>query len=243
MTLWFGSFLLSRQYPLGGVLPWVARMGWMMFFPLWFVLATPILRAKTGMADESGFRPSDSVRIAGLVNRARKSPLRRSHWWMFALAAIAGLAAISARALGAPFENDGLQRAWLMQLAGYASQVLLIAAILPWVLRRMLLEPEPLDAAGNPDLAQMYDSLRDAKILGLFWMLGIAMPLVFATAFSVMCWTGIGEYAAWIGAIGGSCIGIAGAGFGVVMGMRRMRIAEFKRDLDRQARANSSGPS
>lgn len=237
LTLWLGCAL---QAPRSNIRAFaiVARYSWVMFFPLWFGLAMPIAQLATTQQAAAGL-PHGNVRVASLVNRARKHPIARRQWLLAGTLGLLGLAALGSRWFGEPFADERARTAFLWQLAGQAGLLALVALVLPFSLRRMLLEPEPLDAHGNPKLQRMYDDLRTARARSLFWVLGVATPAMFATAFSIVAWTGIGELGGWLGALGGSAIGLCGATIGVISGLRRMRIAAFKQKLDAQGEQGS----
>ena len=92
----------------GAGAPWARRLasfGWMGFFPLWFVLAMPLLRHKHPAWGAGG--PLDAaraspLRTAALGNRERQSPIPRRLWLLPALLFLLGFSAIAARGL-APF--------------------------------------------------------------------------------------------------------------------------------------------
>lgn len=237
LLLWLGCTLQTTRSD-SKVFAFASQFAWALFFPLWFLLAMPIVRLATA-TPTTGNAPVAEVRVASLVSRARKHPISRGQWTLCVALWLAGLAALGARWFGGPFATEAARTAYLWQLATHAGLLALNALVLPFSLRRLLLEPEPLDAHGSPELQRMYDELRASRIQSLFWALGVALPAMFATAFAIVAWTGIGEIGGWIGGIGGSAIGLLGATIGALSGLRRMRIAEFKQRLDQQAKANS----
>lgn len=235
LLLWLGCTLQTTRSN-AKVFAFASQFAWVLFFPLWFLLAMPIVRVTMATPVTAG-APTAEVRVASLVSRARKHPIPRGLWTLCATLWLAGLAAIGTRWFGGPFATDAARNAFLWQLASHAFLLALNAFLLPFCLRRMLLEPEPLDAHGSPELQRMYDELRASRIKSLFWVLGVAMPAMFALAFAIVAWTGVGEIAGWIGAIGGTAVGLGGATIGALSGLRRMRIAEFKQRLDQQTSA------
>jgi predicted permease len=87
---------------------------------------------------------------------------------------------------------------------------------LPRVLRSMLREPEPMDAAGSRDLAELYAAQRRRRVLGMFWLNGVAGPLVIGGIFALVTWfPNSGAILGIIGGVGGTALGIAGAVFGL----------------------------
>ncbi len=230
LSLWLGCTLQTTRSD-AQIFAVASQFAWVLFFPLWFWMAMPIVRLAVTPPPEVG-APAVEIRVASIVSRARKHPIPRSMWAMCATLWLAGLAAIGSRWFGEPFADDAARTAFLWQFAIQLGLVALNAIVLPFCLRRMLVEPEPLDAHGSPELQRMYDELRTSRIKSLFWMLGIAMPAMFASGFAAAAWTGTRELGGWIGAIGGSAIGLSGAAIGALSGLRRMRIAEFKQRLD-----------
>lgn len=241
LALWLGAVLASVNIG-SQTLAIVARFTWVLFFPLWFLFAVPLLRAKNAAWFRTGAPASNEpVRAARLDNRARTSPVGRSHWLALGLIGGAFLAAILARGLVGPFESDSDRSRWLVFAGSYLLVIVMVAAVLPVSLRMLLSEPEPMDAGGSPELARMYDAHRTAKIRGLFYLLGVGMIVLFGVCMSLAAWLPFGEIAGWIGGLGGSALGIAGAWFGVVMAIHRMRITQFKATL--QGPQHPAGPS
>ena len=55
-----------------------------------------------------------------------------------------------------------------------SSLALVELLVLPRILRSMLLEPEPMDAAGSAEFAGLYARQRRRRVLGMFWLMGVA---------------------------------------------------------------------
>ncbi|MBM4224050.1 MAG: hypothetical protein FJ167_04500, partial [Gammaproteobacteria bacterium] len=55
-------------------------------------------------------------------------------------------------------------------------------------LRRTLSEPEPMDAAGSPELAELYAAQRRKRVLGLFWGSGVVLPLCIGSVSVLQAW-------------------------------------------------------
>lgn len=239
LALWLGALLAGanlRSEPLA----LLARFAWVMFFPLWFLLAMPLVRAKNPSWAPFGATPS-AVRTASLSDRSRASPIRRSHGLVAGAACVLLLAGIAARG-AVPFESEALRGRWLLSLGTYAATLLAVALAVPWALRLALREPEPIDPEASLELARRYQGYRDAKILALFWLLGAALPLFHGACLAVAVWLPGGSVLAWVGAAGGSALGLAGAWLGVSLGLRRARIAEFREELARARTAPRSHP-
>jgi hypothetical protein len=231
--------------------PWATFFSWPLFFPLWFGLAMPLIRAKNpgwGLANQEALGGSGAVRTASLVNRERESPVTGAMWAMAIVANIAGIAAIAARGL-MPFPMESLGAG--DEAAGAAQRVqwLLFLGLsclgpigllwLPQMLRSMRTEPEPMDAAGSRELADLYAAQRRRRVLGVFWINGVAGSLAIAGTFALAVWfPDLGGWWGVVGGIGGSVVGIGGAIFGVRMSAERAKIAEVRARLE-QSRAAS----
>jgi hypothetical protein len=219
LLLWGTLAWLSTHHPEQAWLATLVRVGWIGYAPLWTMGTMRILALKQPAVDQG-----PSVRVATLFNRERLNPIQRWHWlilWGISLCLVVLILC-----------SPSPVRGWWA--AGYAAQVLLTAAILPWGLRLSLAEPEPMDAAASPALAQAYGEFRSAKLKALFWLLGVGMLALFGSAAALATWMPSGEWAAWLGALGGSSIGIAGAIVGVYFGSRRAKLAAYKAQLDQR---------
>ena len=224
---------------------WVANFSWVLFFPLWFGLAWPLIRARNpgGQGAMHGSEgASGTLRTASLVNRERRNPVTRGMWAIAAVASVAGAAAIAARGLMPfPLESSGpgdeasatAQRIQWMVFLGVSCMAPLGLLWLPVVLRSMLREPEPMDAAGSAELAALYDRQRRRRILGMFWLNGVVAPLVLGGIFALATWfPNVGGFWGIVGGVGGSALGIVGAVYGFMMTAERARIAEVRARLD-----------
>jgi hypothetical protein len=231
--------------------PWATFFSWPLFFPLWFGLAMPLIRAKNpgwGLANQEALGGSGAVRTASLVNRERESPVTRAMWAMAVVAHIAGIAAIAARGLMPfPMESSGAgdeaaataQRLQWQLFLGLSCLGPIGLLWLPQMLRAMRTEPEPMDAAGSRELADLYAAQRRRRVLGMFWINGVAGPLAIAGTFALAVWfPNLGGWWGVVGGVGGSVVGIGGAIFGVRMSAERARIAEVRARLE-QSRAAS----
>lgn len=249
LAVW-GTFVLLT--PRFASAQWAATWSWPLFFPLWFGLAWPLIRAKSPHwegAMHGAEAASGAVRTASLVNRERLSPVTRWMWAVALLASVAGVAAIAARGLMPfPLESVGsgdeaaatAQRTQWWIFLGLSILGPLGLLWLPRVLRAMLREPEPMDAAGSRDLAELYAAQRRRRVLGMFWLNGVAGPLVLGGIFALVTWFPCSG-AIWgiIGGVGGTALGITGAVFGFMMTAERAKIAEARARLE-QSRAASA---
>lgn len=244
LVLWGGLALAGTRFAWAR---WAADSAWLLFFPLWVVFGWPVMRMKNPAIDASTYAHADVhgvMRTASLVNRERRSPVRRWMWVVAATVCIAGPLAIGLRAIwilpedqganAVPFGESADHLVWLLFLV---LSVLALADLLwlPRILKSMLLEPEPMDASGSPELAKLYARQRRRRVLGMFWLLGVAAPLLMSGIYTLAVWIPRGG-AMWgvIGGIGGSVLGIAGAVFGWRMAAERARIMELRARLDRQ---------
>lgn len=248
LAVWLGLVLVGRGLS-GGMI--IAGFWWPWFFPLWFGLAMPLIRAKNpgwGLAKQEALGGSGAVRTASLVNRERESPVTRAMWAMAVVANIAGIAAIAARGLMPfPMESSGAgdeaaaaaQRLQWQLFLGLSCLGPIGLLWLPKMLRSMRSEPEPMDAAGSRELADLYAAQRRRRVLGMFWINGVAGPLAIAGTFALAVWfPDLGGWWGVVGGVGGSVVGIGGGIFGVRMLAERARIAEVRTRLE-QSRAAS----
>lgn len=215
---------------------------WPLFFPLFFFLAAPAMRAKNpawGRAHQS----QPSVRTASITgDRARTSPVPRWVWVLAWSLCIAGILAIALRPiLGSMPDGDAgslVRKRWLVALVVAATAIPTLLLTLPLGIRAAMREPEPMDTARSPELARAYASLRNTKawfFAGLF----LTMAVVMTGAMAALAWVQTdqaGTALGWAGGIGGSLIGLAGAAGGIYMDTRRVRVNRLLRDLERDQR-------
>ncbi len=213
---------------------------WPLFFPLFFFLATPAMRAK----NPAWGRPHDAqpvVRTATLTgDRAHASPVPRWPWAVaWTLCALAVIA-IVIKPLIDEMPTGGLAelewKRWLIALLVALVCPASILLTLPRGIRVALREPEPMDVARTPELAAAYASLRNTKawfFAGLFLTMAVLMGAMMAA----LAWADTGEAGralGWAGAIGGSLIGLAGGAGGVYIDTRRVRVNKILRRLERE---------
>jgi hypothetical protein len=242
LVLWGASTYFSVRTP---GYQWATFLSWPLFFPLWFGLAMPLIRAKNpgwGLAEQGALGGSGAVRTASLVNRERQSPVTRAMWAAAIVANVAGIAAIAARGL-MPFPMESSAAGDAAAAAAQRLQWQLFLGLsclgpigllwLPQILRSMRTEPEPMDAAGSRELADLYAAQRRRRVLGMFWINGFAGPLAIAGTIALAVWfPNLGGWWGVVGGVGGSAVGIVGAIFGVRMSAERARIAEVRARLD-----------
>jgi hypothetical protein len=247
LVLWGVSTYFSVRTP---GYQWATFLSWPLFFPLWFGLAMPLIRAKNpgwGLAKQDALGGSGAVRTASLVNRERESPVTRAMWAVAIVANVAGIAAIAARGLMPfPMESSGAgdeaaaaaQRLQWQLFLGLSCLGPIGLLWLPQILRSMRTEPEPMDSAGSRELADLYAVQRRRRVLGMFWINGVAGPLAIAGTFALAVWfPDLGGWWGVVGGVGGTTVGVGGAIFGVRMSAERARIAEIRARLDRSRSA------
>lgn len=171
---------------------------------LWFRFAMPAIAAR-----DAGWRAPEGAeeRRASLTPRHVHHPVPRGAWlagWtLFALCA-------------------GVQ-VWAMTRGAHP---VLLLGLTWWIFmahfgaRHAVLEPEPLDSAGSPELAASYASARHLKAWG-FYALGLAGTLAFALVSALVVLDP--RTAGFVGAAFGTALGLAGALFGTVASIRRAR--------------------
>jgi len=258
LAIWVGLVLTGLRFNFAMV---IAGFWWPWFFPLWFFLAIPAIMAKNPYLRctvGSGSAAGD-IRTASLVNRERTSPVTRAMWAVPITLFVLILAAIAARGLlpfgVSPYPGDSAvdpeaarvvyaeseRSRWILSLVVFGSAFGFLLAILPRSLRRTLSEPEPMDAAGSPELAELYAAQRRKRVLGLFWGSGVVLPLCIGSFSVLQAWFPLnGSTWGLIGGIGGSILGICGAIFGTWMTVERAKIAEVRARLDASA-ASAAG--
>ena len=250
LAIWVGLVLTGLRFNFAMV---IAGFWWPWFFPLWFFLAMPAIVAKNphwGWTVGSG-SASGGVRTASLVNRERTSPVTRAMWAVPITLFVLILAAIAARGLlpfgVGPYPGNSaidpeaarvayaeVERSrWILSIVVFGSAFGFVLAILPRSLRRTLSEPEPMDAAGSPELAQLYAAQRRKRVLGLFWGTGVLLPACIGSFSVLQAWfPNAGSMWGLIGGIGGSVLGICGVIFGTRMTVERATISEVRARLD-----------
>jgi hypothetical protein len=240
LAVWGGLLLTSVQWPWAR---WAATFSWPLFFPLWFGLAWPLIRAKNPAREDAmdGRSQASPVRTASLVNRERTSPVTRGMWVAGTLMCLVGPVAIALRAVHLfPIESvDGAASLfespehvrWFVFLVVTAMTSLGLLW-LPRVLRSMLLEAEPLDAAGSRELSDLYAAQRRRRVLGMFWI-NVISPAAISFILALAVWfPDFGSMWGLVGALAGTVLGGMGAVFGFMMTAERAKIAEVRARLE-----------
>jgi hypothetical protein len=255
LAAWLGLLLMGLQLPYTNPLAHAHRHMWVAFFPLWFGLAMPLVRAKSFNLQPS-VHPSSatqsepdgpSVRSASLANRARDIPIRSWEWVLGISLSLACIVWIAMRGRY-PFANpEAIEpgqvsfHQWILALSTYAVCTAVQWFFVPFSLRLSYLEPEPLDSSGSSELQEMYRQHRRQKIRLLYWMIGVLLPAFLGIMVAWMVWWPEHfQIVGVVGAVGGSVLGIAGGIVGTLMSAQRMRIAEFKSRLDANANAGTT---
>lgn len=218
-----------------------SRMAWLLFFPLWFGLGMRAVVAKNpawGAVCQPGSAEGPPVRTASLKPRHRENPVRKWHWAVMVAATVVPLTFLAIRGTF-PFAPagpaaDAAHYRWALLTGIFGICMLITLPIVPLSIRMSLVEPEPLDPSGSSELEAMYTAERRKRILSLFWLLGVAQPIMLGALFNAMVWgvSASGRTLGIIGAVGGTCIGLAGSMLGIVATLHRVRIAEAKARLE-----------
>jgi hypothetical protein len=222
----------------------------MILLPLAVALLVPGRLASDAERTRLRARFVPLVIAASLVNRERQSPVTRGMWMLAIAACLAGPIAIGARGFwlfpmptgeaARPFMESTDHLVWSLFLV-LSALALVELLVLPRILRSMLLEPEPMDAAGSAELAVLYARQRRRRVLGMFWLMGVAAPLFMSSLYALITWfPADGATLGIIGGVGGSLLGLVGAVFGMTMSAERMKIAEVRARLERSGTAVQS---
>jgi hypothetical protein len=240
VALWGALTLIASQTRIPAF-DQIARMAWVLFFPLWFGLAMPTAIARNptfGGGLSGGCAIEPKTRTASLVPRTRENPIRTWHWLLMGLITAGTFAAMAAR--GAfPFGPDGpaadsARFRWALLTAIYAVTTLMTVLIVPYSISRSQMEAEPLDPKGSEELRTMYRDDRRARSQIIFWLIGVIQPLTIGWLFAVVVWNRFvsGQTMGLIGAIIGTGFGMTGAIFGIASAFRRIRIAKARTRLE-----------
>lgn len=216
MWLWTGAAVFVYIVLSVWLAPGVAYFMWMAFFPLWFILALPVLRAK-----DPGWGPISRppVRSARLERRD-VLPANVGLAW-FALTALWALLLLVA-VLGLTLQVSEPPQWWLLFFLAAAGGELWL---MHWALRRSLIEPEPVPENESAEIREARESFRKLKMLA--WFIAAAViVLVFSIPPVLLIWLGNGALtlAIIVGAGGGTAAGIAGGVFGAMADLRRAKI-------------------
>lgn len=196
----------------------VTHMTWVMCFPLWFGLANRIHVAKNpGLAI-----PQGPTRTASLKVREVESPIPTFAWTFLVLYVLAGATAIGV------LSPEMTILPWVMW-----SGALLWLGLTPWACKAMIQEPEPMDSGASEELAKAYEQGRNFRAWA-FFVAGLAAITLFQGV-AVLLVLGKQKLAIWIGAGGGTLVGLGGGIVGTLADARRAKVANLRHALENDA--------
>lgn len=215
--LWFATALAVGVYAL--LYRWqpaVAYFMWLAFFPLWFLLAMPVLNTRNAGWQQP---QRSAMRSASLLRRDQLPPGLRVGWLLLTLAWILLLAA---SVYGLLRDAAGSTHWWLLAFNLVAGAELWL---LHWSMRRSLIEPEPAVPDESDELRAAREDFRQFKLLGWFAIAAVMM-LIFSLPPLLLIWLGVDvlTLVIIIGAGGGTLVGIGGGVFGTIASIKRARI-------------------
>ena len=193
-----------------------AYMMWIIFFPLWFFLALPVLQAK-----DPGWQgvPRAPVRTATLIRRD-ELPAGLKRGWI--LLAGLWLVLLSMAVAGILVDAPGAELWWVLIFPIVAGGQ---AAGFYWAQRQSLTEPQPSAEHETPEIRAAREDLHNLK---LFAWIGVAAVCVvlFSVVGLILIWFGQPAMmvAIGIGAGGGVLGGIGGGVFGTMADLRRAKL-------------------
>jgi hypothetical protein len=187
---------------------WPSLVGTLGCILMWSLFAGPAMAAKNAAW---GNTAGTTTRSASLVPRHLADPISARAWgfgWaLFGVCALVTSWSISA---GAPAVLV-LGLGWWVGMAVFGA-------------KQNLLEAEPRNESGSDAVDESYRSLRAFRSWSFYW-LGLVGTVAFTfTATMVLLWPAT---SGMIGAILGTSLGGAGAIFGVMASLRRVRINEL----------------
>lgn len=217
LVLWFSTVAAVIVYLLLARLnPALAYFMWFMFFPLWFLLAMPLLQAR-----DPGWRPlaQDNVRSASLVRRDRLPSRLRVGW--IAITVLWGLL-LCVSVAGLALAVSQPAQWWLLFFNLAAGGELWL---LYWAMKRSMIEPEPAMPRESDALHAERENFHRFKLYGWF-VLASLMMLIFSLPPLLLIWYGNTAltWAIVVGAGGGTLIGIGGGVFGTIASIKRAKI-------------------
>ena len=223
----------SRKYTiglcLGGLVALLAHLGiyatalpvalktqtWVLFFPLWFLLAVPLLQARDP-GWMSAAKVQGSIRRAKLEDRFARPLAMRALWVGAALVWIAFIV------LATPFIQN--PQDWFKLPQVILLGVSLLSLLIGFLMCELLaLEPEPYAEHGTDLLAKKYFDFRRTRTL-LTYVLFVSCALLFETLALLLLMHSSPQLLAWVGALGGSVAGILGGVVGVWSSFRRAEL-------------------
>lgn len=207
-----------------------ARMAWVLCF-----LQMPLWQRYAQARDTSWGSPHATMtRTATLTDRSREVVVPMWPW----LVAWGVWVVLVVLALVGGWRHELPTRLW------YAVGVFLAIppmalAVGPWLVRLVTYEPEPMDSAQTPALAEAYQRHRHARCW-MFFALPVGFLLLFGGFAVVIAWFAtspraeqqIGLYGGILGAV----FGIGGGIAGTIFGLWRAKLNRMARDLSADGR-------
>lgn len=243
LAAWVGLLLISLQLPPAHPFATAWHQGWVLFFPLWFALAIPTVRAKNPMmltcGSDATVEMGEPTRTASLANRQKEPVLQRWEWMVGATLSLLCVAWIASRA-AYPFAIPGDKAPsqvtlmhWLLAFTTFTLVTLLQWSLLRVSIGLSSLEPEPLDTNGSEELIAMYRQHRHSKVRILYWTTGVVLPVFLGVMIGWMVWwPHQSRVLGMIGGLGGCVLGITGGVLGATMGLQRERINQTRAKLN-----------
>jgi len=215
--LWLSTGIAIAVYLLLSLWqPRIAYFMWFLFFPLWFLLAMPLLQAR-----DPGWRPlaRSNLRTASLERRDVLPPRLRAGW--IAIIGLWGLL-LCASVSGLAFVVSESRQWWLLFFNLAAGGELWL---IHWGMGRSLTEAEPTLPHETDALRAERTSLHRFKLLGWFIVATLVM-LIFSLPPLLLIWYGDQAlmWAIAVGAGGGTLTGIGGGVFGTIASIKRAKI-------------------
>ncbi len=193
-----------------------ASMLWLVSFPLWFVLALPVVQAK-----DPGWRgvPRTPVRAA-TPTRRDVLPARLQRAWL--LVALMWLVLLVAAVAGVFLDAPGAQMWWVLAFPVVSGAQL---ALFYWAQGRSLTEPEPSAAHETVEIRSAREDLRNLKLYAWTGVAAVCV-LIFSLPTLILIWFGqpAMTVAIALGAGGGALAGVGGGVFGTIADLRRAKL-------------------
>ena len=173
------------------------------------------------------------VRAASLARRDNKlNPNFRIAWALGWTAWFFGTVATFCNAMAHLDTSMRRPAGWIF-LVGFASWGVFWLLVGQFAARRAMLEPEPMPPDEATDLAKAYTAEREWRAW-VFYLMSL-MAVVLGIALGLLLTGGMTRATIWVGAGGGSLIGIMGGIFGTLADVRRARLRRRYQDLAKPA--------
>lgn len=206
-----------------------AEFGWMLFFPLWFGLAMPLLQE---LQPAQGMQREEAKRSASLV--ARETPVESvakpwltAGWIGFGLTTTALLAGVN-NLFGLSEQN--VRGGVLFAACAMITQVTLLL-VLPMAVRHSHLEPEPLAGEGSEELTALYAAAREGRLHWMLRMFAGSVALLAVGSWALVTFNLPSWVVALTGAGLGTLGGLGGAWIGMSADRRRREIQRRRNEL------------